>query len=109
MERSLVDAVLDDRRLAALARSTADGDGEPRSPDDAAAERLLRRKMPALLREPDPRRRRQRAYGLLARHGFSPDVCNVVARRVTAEACCPRGCGRRVRGRLTPAGVLRGL
>ena len=89
VERSLVDGVLEDRRLVALARSTADGDGEPASPDDAAAERLLRRKMPALLREPDPRRRRQRAYGLLARSGFSPDVCNVVARRVTDEAVAP--------------------
>jgi regulatory protein len=91
VERSLVDAVLDDRRVAALARSTADGggDGEPSSPDDAAAERLLRRKMPALLREADPRRRRQRAYGLLARSGFSPDVCNVVSRRVAEEASDP--------------------
>ena len=89
VERSLVDGVLEDRRLSALARSTAGGDGEPPSPDDAAAERLLRRRMPALLREPDPRRRRQRAYGLLARSGFSPDVCNVVARRVTDEAVAP--------------------
>jgi regulatory protein len=89
VERSLVDVVLEDRRLSALARSTADGDGALSSPDDAAAERLLRRRMPALLREPDPRRRRQRAYGLLARSGFSPDVCNVVARRVTDEASAP--------------------
>jgi regulatory protein len=89
VERSLVDGVLEDRRLAALARSNAAGDGESPSPDDAAAERLLRRRMPALLREPDPRRRRQRAYGLLARSGFSPDVCSVVARRVTDEAFAP--------------------
>lgn len=91
VDRSLVDAVLDDRRVAALARSTADadGDGETSSPDVAAAERLLRRKIPALLREADPRRRRQRAYGLLARSGFSPDVCNVVSRRVTDEASGP--------------------
>ena len=89
VERSVVDAVLDDRRVAALARSTADADGETSSPDDAAAERLLRRKIPALLREADPRRRRQRAYGLLARSGFSPEVCNVVSRRVTDEASAP--------------------
>ena len=52
------------------------------SPDDAAAERLLRRRLPAILREADPRRRRQRAYALLARSGFSPDLCSAVSRRV---------------------------
>ena len=90
VDRALVDGVLDDRRGSALATAAAAGDGdgdeEPPSPDDAAAERLLRRRLPALLREPDPRRRRQRAYALLARSGFSPDVCSAVARRVTDAA-----------------------
>lgn len=86
VERALVDAVLDDRRETALGDAAAGGDGEPVSPDDAAAERLLRRKLPALLREADPRRRRQRAYALLARSGFAPDVCNAVSRRVTEAA-----------------------
>lgn len=40
--------------------------------DEAAAARLLARKGAALLREPDPRKRRARAYALLARGGFDP-------------------------------------
>ncbi len=40
--------------------------------DEAAAERLLARRGASLLREPDPRRRRARAYAVLARHGFDP-------------------------------------
>ena len=86
VERALVDTVLEDRRELAHGDGTAAGDEEPQSPDDTAAERLLQRKLPTLLREPDPRRRRQRAYGLLARSGFSPDICSAVTRRVLAEA-----------------------
>jgi hypothetical protein len=37
-----------------------------------------------LERETDPRRRRQRTYALLARHGFPPDVCRRVAADVAA-------------------------
>jgi len=33
-----------------------------------------------LLRERDPRKRRQRAYALLARNGFDPGVCMEVTR-----------------------------
>ena len=40
--------------------------------DDAAAASLLDRKGRGLLREPDPRKRRARAYALLARAGFDP-------------------------------------
>ncbi|MET1231345.1 MAG: hypothetical protein ABWY52_00680, partial [Candidatus Limnocylindrales bacterium] len=47
--------------------------------DEIAARRLLARRAAALAREPDPRRRRQKAYALLARNGFSPDVCARVA------------------------------
>jgi regulatory protein len=81
-----VDAVLEQRRAAAADAVTPDGDApdEAPDPDDAAADRLLHRKLPALLREPDPRRRRQRAYALLARSGFAPDVCATVSRRVLA-------------------------
>ena len=43
-------------------------------PDLVAAGRLLARRRATLLREGDPRRRRQRAYALLARGGFDPDV-----------------------------------
>ncbi len=85
VERSIVDTILDDRREAALAGAAGDqGEGQE-SPDEAAAERLLEKKLPALLREPDARRRRQRAYALLARSGFSPDVCAVISRRFTEQ------------------------
>jgi len=63
-----------------------DGEGEPVGADDAAAERLLRRRLAGILREADARRRRQRAYALLARSGFSPDVCAAVSRRVLDAA-----------------------
>jgi regulatory protein len=48
--------------------------------DRAAARRLLAQRGPSLAREPDPRRRRHKAYALLARNGFDPDVCRDVAR-----------------------------
>ncbi len=43
--------------------------------DDTAAARLLARRSSSLLREADPRRRRAKAYALLARNGFAPEVC----------------------------------
>lgn len=43
--------------------------------DAEAAARLLARRCAPLLREPDPRKRRTKAYALLARSGFDPDVC----------------------------------
>src|SRR3954453_7289214 len=83
VERSLVDGVLEDRRDATAAAAGLDESAV--SPDDAAAERLLRRKLAPILRETDPRRRLQRAYALLARNGFGPDVCGAVSRRVLAD------------------------
>ena len=76
--RAQIDAVLDERREAALA-----GGGDA-TPDEAAAELLLAKKLGPILREPDPRRRLRRAYALLARNGFSPDVCSTVAKRALA-------------------------
>ena len=84
VDRSIVDAVLGDRRDDATAAAVG-LDEPPGSPDDAAAERLLRRKLAPILRETDPRRRVQRAYALLARNGFGPDVCGAVSRRVLAD------------------------
>ena len=64
------------------ARATGDDPGDPRlvpsvgeraaseASDDEAAARLLARKGAGLLREPDLRKRRARAYALLARGGF---------------------------------------
>ena len=83
VDRSLVEGVLLDRREDALT-AAASRDDRPAGADEAAAERLLEKKLAVLRREADPRRRLQRAYGLLARNGFSPDVCSTVARRVLA-------------------------
>ena len=54
-------------------------DGSPISADRVAAERLLAKNARALARVSDPRQRRQRAYALLARHGFDPETCRDVA------------------------------
>ena len=43
--------------------------------DMGAARALLARRAAAFLREPDENRRRQKAYALLARNGFGPDIC----------------------------------
>jgi regulatory protein len=85
VDRTLVDTVLDDRREDAVI-AAGDPDEPPVSADEAAAERLLAKKLPAIRREADPRRRLQRAYGLLARNGFGPDVCSAVSKRVLATA-----------------------
>jgi len=45
------------------------------SADLTAARRLLRRRRAAFDREQDPGKRRQKAYALLVRNGFDPDVC----------------------------------
>jgi regulatory protein len=67
LARELIDEVLEERGTAAGAA--------PTEPELAAAARLLARREAALRREAEPRRRRQRAYALLARHGFTPDIC----------------------------------
>ena len=86
VDRTIVEAVLEERR-AGPARG--EGDDDPASAvvsaDHAAAERLLARHSRALSRVPEPRARRQRAYALLARSGFDPDVCRSVAASVGAE------------------------
>lgn len=64
--RETVDAVLGER-AATTDAGRLDVDAE-------AARRLLERRRQALERERDPRRRRQKAYALLARNGFDPEV-----------------------------------
>jgi regulatory protein len=68
--------------LKGVARDTIDivlaerEQGAPEAdPDMSAARALLARRFAALEREPDERRRRQKAYALLARNGFDADVC----------------------------------
>jgi len=74
-----------ERELVAeiLAGREETSDTREESADMAAALRLLERRRSSLEREPDLRKRRQKAYALLARHGFDPDVCGRVAALVS--------------------------
>lgn len=50
--------------------------------DEKAARQLLERHARALERVPDPRARRQRAYALLARNGFDPEIAASLTRTI---------------------------
>lgn len=76
VERAVVDDVIAER-------APEQGSDGP-SPDEAAAERLLHRHLGALARVVDPRARRQRAYALLARNGFDPEVAGRLAARLVS-------------------------
>jgi len=71
IDRATIDAVLEERHES--------GGGEP---DRDAATRLIERHARSLARVADPRKRRERAYALLARNGFDPEVCREVAAEV---------------------------
>jgi regulatory protein len=62
--------------IAGVTATMTPTDGEA---DREAARRLLERRASALSREADLRRRRQKAYALLARSGFPPDICQALA------------------------------
>lgn len=82
IDRETVDDVLAQRDEAgsdAAGKTGARGRGG--GADQVAAERLLQKNRAALQRVDDPRARRQRAYALLARNGFDPDVCREVSSR----------------------------
>ena len=59
--------------------------GSFEDPDRLAAQRLLDRRAAALRRESDARKRRQKAYALLARNGFPPDICAELAATIDAS------------------------
>jgi regulatory protein len=80
VDDAIVRAVLDERRRGGDHRADDKG-GEPADPDRVAADRLLERHARALTRVADPRRRRQRAYALLARNGFDPSTAAEASRR----------------------------
>jgi regulatory protein len=80
VDRATVDLVLSERREAVA--GVPPEDGVTTSPDQVAAERLIARNARSLARVADPRQRRQRAYALLARNGFDPEVCRTVAARM---------------------------
>ena len=70
--REIVDSVMAEREESAA--------GE--NPELGAARALLARRHAALTREADFNRRRQKAYALLARNGFDPEICRSVAASV---------------------------
>jgi regulatory protein len=76
IDRSLIDELLEERRTGE--------EGEATEPDLEAARRLLERNARSLARVADPRQLRARAYALLARNGFDPDVCRDVAAEVVS-------------------------
>lgn len=68
--------------LAARASGMAGPEADPGAaaqgdPDADAARRLLERSVRTLARVAEPRRRRERAYALLVRHGFDAETCRV--------------------------------
>jgi regulatory protein len=67
IDRALVDEVIQERSDRAV-------DEQGVAADEDAARRLLERNARALDRISDPRAKRQRAYALLARNGFDPEV-----------------------------------
>ena len=70
--REIVDGILAERRSAAR-------EAQASEPDEAAARALIDRNARALERVVDLRARRQKAYALLARNGFDPDIAGRVA------------------------------
>jgi regulatory protein len=77
--------------FARTAPRSDDGDDDlaSGSPDEAAARRLIAKRQRDFDRIPDPRKRRERAYALLARNGFDPEVCRTVAASVAPPATRP--------------------
>jgi regulatory protein len=76
IDKGISDEVLEERREA----------GEGTEVDLDGARRLLARNARSLARVADPRVRRQRAYALLARNGFEPEVCREASAELAAEA-----------------------
>jgi regulatory protein len=68
IERSVVEETIAER-----------GGDDAGAVDRAAADRLLAKNLRGIERLADPRARRQRAYALLARNGFAPDICSAAS------------------------------
>lgn len=78
VDREVVDAALAERR-----------DEQQGAHERAASERLIARHRRSLERVADPRQRRQRAYALLARNGFDPEICREVSASLTDDVDVP--------------------
>lgn len=94
IRRELVELVLVERAggtepgggIGALDDGTNDRPDAQLSANERAAIALLERWRASLARIVEPRLRRQRAYALLARHGFDPDLAGQVAERFARES-----------------------
>ncbi len=97
IDRELAAEVLDERRAGrssgagrglggVVVGESGDQDEEAESPDMVAAARLLAKRAGALARISQPRERRQKAYALLARNGFDPEVCREATNRFLVAA-----------------------
>lgn len=84
IDREKIDTVLEERERRSRGDAT-DGRSGSSEADDVAARRLLDRRAGSIAREADPRKRRQKAYALLARHGFSPDICQRLAATIDRQ------------------------
>lgn len=87
IEASIVAAVLRARREEAVQwdDGVSEDDESSITPDEAGARKLLARHARALARVADPRQRRQKAYALLARRGFGPDIAGRLAASAMAD------------------------
>ena len=89
LDKAVIDEVLAARRAYGLGSSDPDRVTDPDEPvvsaDRAAADRLIAKHARSLARVADPRQRRARAYSLLARNGFDPEICRDVAASAAAE------------------------
>jgi regulatory protein len=87
VDPTVIAGALDERRAGAAESAAGDSDPDadafrgPADPDEVAARRLIERRRRDLDRVVDPRKRRARAYALLARNGFGPEI----AARLSAE------------------------
>jgi regulatory protein len=82
LDREVIAATISNRAESSVDETS----GSPADPDAAAATRLLAKRRMSLERVSDPAQRRNRAYSLLARSGFSPDVCREATRAFLADA-----------------------
>jgi regulatory protein len=82
IDREVAATLLDERRERETDADVPYGEGA----DLRAAERLLAHRRAALARIADPRVRAQRAYALLARNGFEPDVCRAASAQFVDES-----------------------
>jgi regulatory protein len=74
VDDAIVTDVLGERDTGFGGDAPDGGEAPAKSADETAAARLLARRGAAAAREADPRRRRAKAYALLARNGFDPEV-----------------------------------